>query len=443
MAKLFPKTNWLDDAGVTLYTADNRYPLQPDLFVDPKMPAEAVLSPDLSEPFRILTTARSRTFLEIDLGVARPIDAVAVIGLNSRTTATRLRVMLSNEATNPFVEQLSPTSLDANVGLNILNASSLDDDPRDPDGDFPAVSGALPQATSARVGFPTPSRALLAGANLQLFETLTFVDPDGAATSIDQDTELRESDSLVSALGTHAVTEELADGGRLLTFPWDAASLAALSGANAQLQVAGAANASGALIPSALVWFAALGGLVADSGWVNLWSSRATQVEGWRGGRNWFHDFGATQAARYVRIEIDDEANADGYIDISRVIIGDAFEPARTFAMGHSLGVEDGSNISEALSGQDWVEDGFRKRTQGVRFEFARRTEAHDFLDFFQLRKGLGGEVCLLWGSQTDFYQYEGLYGRLSSLAEMVHRTSDSTDHYWSIEARLRGKVSE
>jgi hypothetical protein len=56
--------------------------------------------------------------------------------------------------------------------------------------------------------------------------------------------------------------------------------------------------------------------------------------------------------SRYWRVEIDDQANPDGYIDIGRLYVWDAFVPSINYAYGNNgLSLVDGSISSKAVGG--------------------------------------------------------------------------------------------
>lgn len=48
----------------------------------------------------------------------------------------------------------------------------------------------------------------------------------------------------------------------------------------------------------------------------------------------------SAQAARYWLVEIDDEGNADGYVDVARLVIAGEWEPSKNFRYGAMLGLE-------------------------------------------------------------------------------------------------------
>ena len=444
---LFPKTDWLGKSGVLVYDADSRYSLSANL-VPASMPSSAVLDPDLSKNFRVETTARSRAFLEFDLGASRAIDAIGVVGVrpSSPSTSTRLRVLLSNQATDPFVQMLSPDAIATHANLANHVVGDVDEDPRAPDGNFGAASGgSAPYRTMLRVDFPTPSRAPRTGADEQIFEAAHF--QEGIATNeswSDNQFETRENGALRGTATNFTSSNTQTEGVELAEHLWDADDLVTANGSNAEAEVDSPnGGTNNVLNVEAIAWFAALGSLVDVGAWKNLWPATVDEVEDSRTSPTWFHAYSSQQTARYVRIEIDTPGS---WVDIDRVILGEKFQPATTFAMGHGAGVQDGTIVTATRSGQDYVDDGARKVRHRGEFRFGTRAEAHTWLEYFMLRKGLGGEVFFYFDDADTggAPMLDSVYGRFESLGEMIHRTNKGDgSHVWAIPFTILERRSD
>jgi hypothetical protein len=128
------------------------------------------------------------------------------------------------------------------------------------------------------------------------------------------------------------------------------------------------------LTPGAVVrWMlgsAAGGGDVYDSGWL-----AGTVAAGY--GQS-VHDAGQTVSARYMRVEIADGGNPDGYVRVGLAYAGAAFVPARDqSADGASEGWESGRRVTESRGGQVYVTPGFARRTRTVAYSMMAEAEVY------------------------------------------------------------------
>ena len=65
----------------------------------------------------------------------------------------------------------------------------------------------------------------------------------------------------------------------------------------------------------------------------------------------WAHVLSTITSARYWRVEIVDTANADGYVDLGRLVIAGGYEPESNFLHGAKFGYEDSSTVTETDGG--------------------------------------------------------------------------------------------
>lgn len=84
----------------------------------------------------------------------------------------------------------------------------------------------------------------------------------------------------------------------------------------------------------------------------------------------------ATPFVRYIRIDIDDQENAVGFVDIGRILIDAPWRPTRNLQVGYSPAPIDESPVEYARNGQAWVDRRATGRT--LRFSLAglRKGEA-------------------------------------------------------------------
>lgn len=115
----------------------------------------------------------------------------------------------------------------------------------------------------------------------------------------------------------------------------------------------------------------------ADTGTLNAWpQSGFTADDAAQYPNNWIYAFAASKTARYWKIEITDTANADGYVELGRLWIGEGnFEPATGFSYGASLGYEARDVIEESLGGVRWGEKRTPRRSWSISFEALTESE--------------------------------------------------------------------
>jgi hypothetical protein len=109
----------------------------------------------------------------------------------------------------------------------------------------------------------------------------------------------------------------------------------------------------------------------------------------------------ADQSARYARVEVNDTANPDGYVDFALAILAAGWQPAYNFAVGATLGWESGTVRSET--------DGFTATFKVKPSRRATRFTVHDLAD------------TDAFGSAFDLQ-------RLAGLHRLVHFVTDPTD---------------
>lgn len=122
-------------------------------------------------------------------------------------------------------------------------------------------------------------------------------------------------------------------------------------------------------------------------------------------------------AARYVRVEIDDTTNPDGYVQMGRVFIGSGFVPAFNPAYGLQDGFRDPSLITELESGAVIAHPRRRLRTVKFALELVRQDDEFSILHELQRRIGTVGEVLYVPNYRNaEATQRTGFIGRMSKL---------------------------
>lgn len=127
--------------------------------------------------------------------------------------------------------------------------------------------------------------------------------------------------------------------------------------------------------------------------------------------------------ARYLRIDIDDTGNPDGFVQAGRLIAGPAYRPSYNLDYGWEIGFVDESGIDRSRGGQTWVDE--RPRYRVARFTLSGISEAElyaNVFDYVDRRKGIAGDV--LWIPQPhkpELYVHEVIYGHMRSLSPITN----------------------
>lgn len=155
----------------------------------------------------------------------------------------------------------------------------------------------------------------------------------------------------------------------------------------------------------------------------NWWSGRPLQkdIEGWQ----WDlpHVLDQQVDARYWRVEMNDENNTTGYIDIGRVFIGRLFKATINASYGASIGYENDTEIQTApQTGIEFFRPGAAYRTVRFNYDLLQPYEAITIIMDMQRRVGSDKEVFFLWDVADLVYRMQRSFlGRLRKLSALEH----------------------
>lgn len=124
-----------------------------------------------------------------------------------------------------------------------------------------------------------------------------------------------------------------------------------------------------------------------------------------------------TYLARYISVEINDTANADGYVQIGRLFVGGALQPTYNPSYGLQDGLQDLSTVDAAESGAMWGNEKRRMRYTSFVLPYTTPTEAA-YLHEMQRSLGTIGEVLYIpYPADPSESQRWGYIGRMSELS--------------------------
>jgi hypothetical protein len=134
----------------------------------------------------------------------------------------------------------------------------------------------------------------------------------------------------------------------------------------------------------------------------------------------------AVLSARYVRVEINDEENPAGYVELGRVFAGDGYQPTRNAVYGASLAWENRSEVQEALSGAEYFNERRPVRVARIGLEAMDQDEAMARAFELQRQVGVSKEVLFIWDPEDTVHALRRQFlGRLRTLSPIENAGPD------------------
>ncbi len=144
-------------------------------------------------------------------------------------------------------------------------------------------------------------------------------------------------------------------------------------------------------------WDAATDSLVYDSGRVDALPSGtdAESRDGWV--PTWAKVPSAAQTARYWRVNIDDTTNADTYVEIGRLIIAGGYQPTYNMSVGARLGLETSTVRTETDGGAAIYQTRPRRRHATMLLEGIAEAESFGAPFTMQQVAGTSGQLFFVF----------------------------------------------
>jgi len=119
--------------------------------------------------------------------------------------------------------------------------------------------------------------------------------------------------------------------------------------------------------------------------------------------------------ARYLRIDISDSLNADGYLQAGRLIAGPSYRPSVNYANGVQFEFVDESRITKSRGGQTFVDEVERYRV--MRFELINLPENEMFGNVFNSidrLRGVSKDILVIpQPAKSSTWITQNIYGRI------------------------------
>jgi hypothetical protein len=143
---------------------------------------------------------------------------------------------------------------------------------------------------------------------------------------------------------------------------------------------------------------------------------------------NWIYGFSTKQSYQYWRITVQDPTNTDGYIEISKIFLGEKFvcpgsSPDPTFAINSN------AEIQKSVGGQLYGDRRVQLRQRRFTFPSITYAEKLEFNNFFDYVDQVIPFYLLYW--ENDLDKYPPLYSNL--VANFEYSQLPHNGNLWTI----------
>ena len=157
----------------------------------------------------------------------------------------------------------------------------------------------------------------------------------------------------------------------------------------------------------------------------NWWSGTVELEDLQNYTRNYTYIFDNLQTNRYVQVEIDDTTNSDGYVEIGRLFISEAFTPSTNMSWGKNLSWNDESKIDTSLGGSIYFDEKVKYRSLAFNMDWLTDTEAYERVFEIQRIVGTTGEVFVFPDYENTGNSFRdsflGVFKQLSGIEQFTY----------------------
>jgi hypothetical protein len=158
-----------------------------------------------------------------------------------------------------------------------------------------------------------------------------------------------------------------------------------------------------------------MSGALYDSGWVEVWgpqwpvgllpaghpnaaTRRLTdaQIDALDPPRDAVLVLPAEVTARYWRVELNDDSNGDGYVQVGRLVLAPQFMPTYNFSVGAEFGFVDNTQVAQSLTGVRYYDVRPKGRSMAMQFSNLPDAEAYAVVRDMLEELGQAGQVYVV-----------------------------------------------
>lgn len=152
-----------------------------------------------------------------------------------------------------------------------------------------------------------------------------------------------------------------------------------------------------------------------------FWAGISDEVEDQGKGITVIHLTRAVVVARYWTVEIFDEGNPAGFIDVGRLVIGSVWQPADNYAYdGNEFGLDPLTDMEEGRSGVRFFNPRNSRRTFSFGFPYLPEDETFDQIYRLATRSGAHNHVVVIpRPNDLGSYQREAFIGTLGMMPSL------------------------
>lgn len=168
------------------------------------------------------------------------------------------------------------------------------------------------------------------------------------------------------------------------------------------------------------------------------WGGRLSAEEAATYGIQAIHTLDGPVRARYLRVDLDDPDNPNGYLQAGRLVAGPAWQPTVNFQYGWTIEQVDESEVKRSRGGKVYVNA--RPRFRRLRFTIDHLEKDEMFGHAYELEriKGKGGDVMVIADpDDTSHAHRHTIYGALAESAPIINNQPGRYSRRFVVEELL------
>lgn len=125
----------------------------------------------------------------------------------------------------------------------------------------------------------------------------------------------------------------------------------------------------------------------------------------------------AAVQARYWKVEVDDDANTDGYVELARLVLAPGYQPTRNMSYGAQIGWEDETEAQKSLGGARFYDRRGKRRVATFTLPFIEVDEGFAWPFEIARRQGVSRQIFFVFDPADDTNLHRGAF--LATIREL------------------------